>query len=287
MDNFYSVGIGYAGSKCRTAGDIVAQLPGATMLVDVFGGSSALSIAALRSNKYKAVIYNDINLRLVRMLRTIRDQPNAVAERMALTPVCKDEVDWSIRHLDDADDVVAAVAALFLCHYSSKYLPDETGGFWRPIPRQRNAVRSGAALWHNNPPRLRLLALELARLDFANQHWKKLVSTNEKMTETQRRLGGCVVFLCDPPYKASGGIYGIQDFDHDEFLLWARKTKSPVALLDRQIEDLALVDWRAVKIKAKTGRSQNKDERARADMLYLNPAAVALKETARREEIIV
>lgn len=54
-------GVPYMGSKTKIALDILKQLPKGERFVDLFGGGFAMSHAALLTNKYEKILYNDIN----------------------------------------------------------------------------------------------------------------------------------------------------------------------------------------------------------------------------------
>lgn len=53
-------GISVMGSKNSVAEAIVAKIPSADTFVDCFGGGGSVAIAALRSGKYRRVIYNEL-----------------------------------------------------------------------------------------------------------------------------------------------------------------------------------------------------------------------------------
>ena len=54
-------GVPYMGSKTKIALDILKQLPKGNRFVDLFGGGFAMSHAALLTNRYNYILYNDIN----------------------------------------------------------------------------------------------------------------------------------------------------------------------------------------------------------------------------------
>lgn len=56
-----SYGVPYQGSKSKIAVDIIKLLPKGKRLVDLFGGGGAITHAALLSDKWEEVLYNDIN----------------------------------------------------------------------------------------------------------------------------------------------------------------------------------------------------------------------------------
>lgn len=54
-------GIPYQGSKNGIAEDIIRELPDGNRFIDLFGGGFAMSHCACYSNKYKEVVYNELN----------------------------------------------------------------------------------------------------------------------------------------------------------------------------------------------------------------------------------
>ena len=54
-------GMAYKGSKSQIANEILENLPDADIFVDLFGGGGAITHAAVLSNRYKKVIYNEFN----------------------------------------------------------------------------------------------------------------------------------------------------------------------------------------------------------------------------------
>lgn len=53
-------GMPYCGSKSRIAMDVIAILPKARVLVDLFAGGCAITHAALMSGRYDCIIANDV-----------------------------------------------------------------------------------------------------------------------------------------------------------------------------------------------------------------------------------
>lgn len=66
-------GIPYQGSKSSIADEIIAALPSGNRFVDLFGGGFAISECALRSHKWKKVLYNDINPLTVQLVKDAID----------------------------------------------------------------------------------------------------------------------------------------------------------------------------------------------------------------------
>lgn len=62
-------GVPYMGSKTKIAPDIIRQLPRGERFVDLFGGGFAMSHAAILSNHFNSVLYNDFNPLIVELIR--------------------------------------------------------------------------------------------------------------------------------------------------------------------------------------------------------------------------
>lgn len=70
-------GLPYVGNKGQKVEQIMEVLPDGKRLVDVFGGGGCVSLAAVSSEKYEEVIYNDRRKTVVELLRAlINDEPH-------------------------------------------------------------------------------------------------------------------------------------------------------------------------------------------------------------------
>lgn len=78
-------GLPYKGSKSKIAADIIAALPPADTLVDLFAGGCAITHAALLSGKYKTVIANDVNEGMVHLFEDAWEGRLAGREREWIT----------------------------------------------------------------------------------------------------------------------------------------------------------------------------------------------------------
>ena len=72
-----SFGLPYMGSKNETAENIVSMFPRSRRLLDLFGGGASVTHAALVSNRFDQVVYNDIDPLMVDMLNRLKDEPLA------------------------------------------------------------------------------------------------------------------------------------------------------------------------------------------------------------------
>lgn len=70
-------GLPYKGGKNATAENIVSMLPRGRRLLDLFGGGASVTHAALVSDRFEQVIYNDVDPLMVDMLNRLKDEPLA------------------------------------------------------------------------------------------------------------------------------------------------------------------------------------------------------------------
>ena len=72
-----SVGLPYMGSKRKLSGRILDHIlehnPNCEYFYDLFGGGGSISFEALRRNRFKKVLYNELNTGVVSLLKKIRD----------------------------------------------------------------------------------------------------------------------------------------------------------------------------------------------------------------------
>lgn len=68
-------GLPYMGGKNATAENIVSMLPRGRRLLDLFGGGASVTHAALVSDRFEQVIYNDVDPLIVDMINRLMTEP--------------------------------------------------------------------------------------------------------------------------------------------------------------------------------------------------------------------
>lgn len=233
-------GLPYQGSKRRLADKIVALLPAAPCLVDVFAGGCAVTHVALESGKFDKVIANDLS-----------DAPELfyrVAKSGGVKPMwvsreeffAKKDTDPLIRYafsfgnggsgyLYGRDiEPVKHAAHLAVVDGDCSRLPDDLRGEIQQALDGVVGVRKRYLAYKSALRRLGkrvdLESLErLARL----QHLERLehLENLNRLIVSRRDYRdlhipeGAVVY-CDPPYANATG-YGVR-FDHKAFYSWCR-----------------------------------------------------------------
>ena len=103
----------YRGGKKRVSKFIIDNLPSAELFIDVFGGSAAVSIEAVKSGKYSQVIYNDLDSNLVNFMKVVRDSPVEFANYLIQTPVGRYLHNEIIDMLSSDNSIVQAAGVVF------------------------------------------------------------------------------------------------------------------------------------------------------------------------------
>lgn len=198
--------IPYHGGKRSSAAAILELLPSASLFVDVFGGSGRVAIEAVKSRRYKAVVYNDLDDRMLDLLMTLKESPREFRAAALSLPVSR-TLYGRLRNGFSEDRIQRAAETLFLLAFSGQFvLPrgsekDEgAGSFCRVRLSERNSPDHSRAFW------VRLVE------SVSRVHGYLLGMTLENLPaeEILKRFGGKTwgaasetLFFCDPPYGAT------------------------------------------------------------------------------------
>ncbi|MDE2010533.1 MAG: DNA adenine methylase [Candidatus Omnitrophica bacterium] len=198
--------IPYIGGKHRIARQLVeiCAATGAETFVDVFGGSAAVTLAAVE--KFKKVIYNDVDGDLVNLFRVISDD----SQRLKLFRIIRDlpcsrrifEED-GIKYVNggfsfsNCQDPIERARRTLYRHLFAFGGKTRSGGFCvslndkfgiKEVHRYRNTLR-----------KLAIVARNFQRTMIENKHFQDIII----------RYGGRrnVVLFCDPPYEGTEAYY--------------------------------------------------------------------------------
>lgn len=230
----------YPGSKGRLADWVVSHIPTHDCYVEPFGGSAAVLFEKPSSS---VEVYNDADGTVSTFFKTLRDNPDGLAEWLADVPYCREtHREFNARLYGDGgrpDDDLEVAGMFFYLRYASfagkrgdsfkRPRPDEQSGGWRDFASSyQNAVDD----LHNFASRFRGVTIE------SDDYSAVLDAYGSETT----------FFYCDPPYRDSGGYYA-GEFDWDEFTeqllqLDGRWLVSCVSLPD-QLEEFHVVEREA------------------------------------------
>ena len=237
------------GSKNALAERIVALLPSASHLIDVFAGGCAITHCAMKSGKWQHVHANDINEMIVgAFLRAINgefigerrwvshEEFNRVRDTDAYASICFSFGGNMSRYAYSPanEDLKRAIHyAIFFGDHKPFF--KLTGIDLTPvltIPDLRERYLTAKHLSKENGKRIDLEPFErLNRLNslataFTNEEKKRLTIGSVDFSEVE--IPSDSVVFCDPPYRESGGYSKAKGFNHDRFYDWALRQTVPV-----------------------------------------------------------
>lgn len=260
----------YYGGKQALARQIVPLLPSHRVYLEPFAGGAAVLFAKPRAERETL---NDLDGTIMRFWRALRDQPDELAQAVALTPYGRQE--WR-ESRDETDDDLEAARRL-LVNVDQSFSRSRRS--WAPpcIGDGRGRWQPGS--WANLPAKLLAATDRLAGVALENCDALSLIERFDR--------DDCVMYL-DPPYTgdhrlrakgaAAGGSHG---YDVDTTpTLWADMvevlrgvTKARVLLSGYPCEEAEGLGWEMVPLTARrTVQSRDGDSLPFApEVLWLSP----------------
>lgn len=213
----------YRGGKRKLSKWIAPQLPSREVYVEPCGGMASV---LLRRRPSPTEILNDLDGLVVTWWRVLRDDCDALADRLALTPFSEAEFEQACQVClapGDHDDLtVAAAVAVTLRQGLLRSLETQalTNPAWHNPPvSSLPQARSCARTWGRLPDGLATVA----------QRMRHVVLTCRDAVDLVDRWAGCpdAVIYLDPPYLGTAEFSS--QFDHQAVLDRLAGKSSPVA----------------------------------------------------------
>ena len=271
----------YHGGKWLLADWIIGHFPQHRAYVEPYGGAGSV---LFQKPPARGEVYNDLDGEVVNVFQVLRD-PAAAAELerlLRLTPFARAEFVQSYERSDDPVEQARRTITRSFMGFGSPSVSGHRTGF------RANGYRSTTAPaddWANYPREIRAFA---ARLRGVVIECRPAVEIIRQQDDRE------TLFYCDPPYpigtRNRGNGYNKKDYRHEmtdddhrqlaEVLRQARGmvvlSGYPCDLYDREL----YADWHRVE------RSSMADgARARTEVLWLSPAAVARGRQLRLMEV--
>ena len=244
-----SYGICYMGSKNALAERIVALLPSASHLIDVFAGGCAVTHCAMKSGKWQHVHANDLNEMIVGAFRRAingefigerrwvsHEEFNRVRDTDAYAAICFSFGGNCSRYaFSPADEDLKRAIHYAIFFGDHKPFFKLTGIDLTPvlnISDLRERYRTAKHLSKENGKRIDLEPFErLNRLNslataFTNEEKNRLTIGSVDFSEVE--IPSDSVVFCDPPYRETEGYRKAKHFNHDRFFEWALRQTVPV-----------------------------------------------------------
>lgn len=256
----------YPGAKWRLADWIIARMPPHVGYVEPFFGSGAVFF-----NKPKSRIETiaDLDGSVVRFFRTCREQPEALAYAVSMTPWSREEFLQSDFCDEQVDDIEAARQFAVRCWMNFGARTYCKTGWRNTTGKTKSTGPDNPALWRRLPGIIVQVADRLRDAQIENRPALEVIQHND---------GAESLIYADPPYiKSTRTLHGDQylfemtDAEH-ETLLHTLLAHSGMVLLsgyDCELYRDMLHGWRLEQIKTNAERGA-----PRMECLWMNPACV-------------
>ena len=279
-----SYGICYMGSKNALAERIVALLPSASHLIDVFAGGCAITHCAMKSGKWQHVHANDINDIIVGAFRRAingefigerrwvsHEEFNRVRDTDAYAAICF-SFGGNLRRYaySPANENLKRAFHSAIFFGDHKPFLSLTGIDLTPvltISDLRERYLTAKHLSMETGKRIGLQSFErLNRLNnlataFTNEEKKRLTIGNVDFSEVE--IPSDSVVFCDPPYRETEGYRKGKDFNHDRFFEWALRQTVPVYVSEYAMpeEFVEVAAWQKLCTMSQTSNSLRTTEK--------------------------
>lgn len=245
MDGELRTPLTYYGGKQRLAPEIVAFMPSHRVYFEPFAGGAAV---LFHKPRVAREALNDIDGRVIRFWRALRDRPDELAAAVALTPYSRAE--WrACRYDDEPADCDVEAARRYLVEIDQSFSREGTG--WSPpsILFDRRG-RWQAGVWQNLPDKLIAAAQRLSGVALEQGDAIDLIARYDQPD---------AVIYCDPPYAMGQRLAPAKGYRHDDDgTLWPRLIEAL-----RAVENAAVIlsgypcpeadrlGWRCIKLRQK------------------------------------
>jgi len=261
----------YPGAKWRQMPAFLPYIPRCPRVLDAYCGSGAFGLTLAGVYRPRHLILNDRDGRIAALFRVCREQPDALARAVTLTPWSRDEYlavttsDGSIVETGEPVEDARRFLVLTWMQHGTKL--SRRGGF-----RHKGLARSGTYdLWAKLPERLAAVVDALRHAE---------IESLPALTLIGRYATPDTLIYADPPYLRQS-IHGTRDAlyrhemataDHTDLLAALCAHPGPVLASGYRTDlyDTHLADWRRVEFAAAAEYGQ-----ARVECLWLNAAAQA------------
>jgi len=202
------------GGKWKMASWIVAHLPRHRIYVEPFGGSAAVLLCKPPA---RVEVYNDIDGEVVNFFRVLRERPDELIRRIALTPYGRAEAEAAREPSGERVDEVERARRFLVRSWMTIGGPSTR---WRSGFRYRRSASMATLLrwWTDLPERLAVAAERLRGVLIENRDYRDILDAFD---------GPETLFYVDPPYppdtrsrqwRHGGYRHEFDRNDHEELL---------------------------------------------------------------------
>ncbi len=247
----------YPGSKYRLAPWIVSYFPAHEHYVEPYCGAATVFFAKAPA---RHEVLNDTNGHLVNLFTVIREQSEALARLIEMTPWSEAEYERTEQHLDEGDALERARRFLIRCWQAHGGTLANTSG-WK-----HNGLGGRAypvRLWQQLPTRLLAVVDRLRDAEIRNRPALEIITYYRDPS---------VLLYCDPPYvRATRNrayyTHEMTDEEHMQLLAALEQHPGPVVLsgYSHPLYEKRLAHWRRVETPAVAEHGRH-----RMEIVWLN-----------------
>lgn len=259
----------YPGAKWRLAPWIIEHLPPHESYLEPFFGSGAVFF---NKSKSRIETINDIDGEVVNFFKTCREEPEALANALALTPWAREERNEAYLPVD-GDQVEQARRFAVRCWMTFGAYRCQTNGWRHTTGKKKDGGPDNPRLWARMPECVRQAADRLMEAQIEHRPALDVIKAHN---------GPEVLIYADPPYihstrTAHGKAYDheMEDADHIAMLQALAEHQGMVILsgYDSEMYHDHLAGWKAVYTNTTAERGAR-----RTECIWINPLAMAVKE---------
>lgn len=254
------------GGKARLSNKIVPLFPPHKTYVEPFGGAASV---LLNKPPSEIEVYNDLNSRLTRLFRVVRDHPEELQRRLMLTPYSEIEFQQCQVGVDQIEDEIELARRDFIGWRMSFSGVGAKSGFSYSVNQVRRGISSGVSKY--------LTSIE-HNLPLVVERFRMVQIMNRPASELIKRFDGDgVLVYADPPYthgsRTAQAAYDheMNDDQHVELLNVLKECSSSVVLSGYRssLYDSIVGDWNRLDL-AVTASAMLGDRPQRTESLWLN-----------------
>ncbi|UUM20951.1 DNA adenine methylase [Mycoavidus sp. SF9855] len=257
----------YHGGKWRLAEWIISHFPEHDTYVEPFGGAASV---LMRKAPSKKEFYNDLDEKIVNVMRVLRDEEKRakLTELLTLTPYSESEFRLASKPCNDPIECARRTLIRAEMGFGSAGATKKHTGFYIHINKKSSVTR----VWERLPEGIQAFGLRLQGVVLQSKSALEVIRMHD-MHDASSTL-----FYIDPPYmqdtrKMSCACYRheMTKDDHVELLSAILKLKGMVILSGyaHELYDSKLANWRRVtkQVQACGHRGGTK----RTEVLWLSP----------------
>lgn len=256
------------GGKARLAKQIIPLFPQHKTYVEPFGGAASV---LLQKTPSPIEVYNDLNERLTRLFRVVRDHPDELQRRLMLTPYSEIEFQRCQVGVEHIEDEIELARRDFVGWRMSFSGVGTKCGFSWTLGRARRGIADVVSGY--------LSAIE-ETLPRVADRFRVVQIMNRPAVEIVKRFDADdVLVYCDPPYthgsRSAGSVsaydHEMSDDDHAQLLATLKACRGAVVLSGyaNDLYDDELSSW--CRLAVEVSSSATKQTRPkRTEVLWLN-----------------